>query len=237
MKQDNAGFFKQTFSLDSRTGRVLVEEAGPVRRPATARRFSCVFLSTSAKDAASLNQRLSAAGIRVYLARDAREAELLLAITGAKILLIDIDRTIEPWPEILQTFDESHPGVPKIVLTGHSENAGQRMLPQFALDVVPKPACLGDLLGSLESAHSLEQALNDPQRARERIERVLARIHSTREEPEPEHIRPNVERVDVSSPVSLWHAFRVRLSGMMNKAAHVWWNVVRHQTRDRRSHA
>ena len=117
MKQDKEGSFKLTFSRDNRTGHFLKEEPAPVPLLDAARRFSCVFLSTSVKDAAGLNHQLSAAGIRAYHAGDTREAEVLLAITSAKILLIDIDRTFEPWPEILQKLDESHPNVPKVVLT------------------------------------------------------------------------------------------------------------------------
>lgn len=71
------------------------------------RRFCCVFLSASARGAPTLDRHLSAAGIRVYHASDAREAEMLLAITSARILLIDIDRTFGPWMEILQDLDES----------------------------------------------------------------------------------------------------------------------------------
>ena len=60
-----------------------------------ARRFSCVFLTTSGEGAARLNHQLSQAGIRAYHAVDTREAEVLLALTRAKVLLIDIDRTFE----------------------------------------------------------------------------------------------------------------------------------------------
>jgi hypothetical protein len=46
---------------------------------------------------------------------------MLLAITSARILLIDIDRTFEPWTEILRELDDSHPNMPKVVLTGQDE--------------------------------------------------------------------------------------------------------------------
>ena len=79
MKHNNEGLFKQAFSLDSRTGGLQREDLGDVPLFGATRRFSCIFLSTSTKDAAKLNHHLSAAGIRVYLARDTREAEVLLA--------------------------------------------------------------------------------------------------------------------------------------------------------------
>jgi CheY-like chemotaxis protein len=146
MNQGYDGFFRQTFSLDSRTGRFQQEELGGVPLLNATRRFCCIYLSASAKDAAKLNHHLSAAGIRVYLAHDTREVEVLLAITTARILLIDIDRSIAPWLELLQTLEESHPDVPKIVLTARNESAWSLILPQFAIDVVPKPVHLGDLL-------------------------------------------------------------------------------------------
>ena len=93
---------------------------------------------------------------------------MLLAITSAKILLIDIDRTFEPWPEILQKLDESHPNVPKIVLTARGPDTWFLILSlsHFALDVVPKPAHLGDVIGALECARAIELEINDPERAR-----------------------------------------------------------------------
>jgi FixJ family two-component response regulator len=237
MKHNNEGLFKQTFSLDSRTGRLRREDLSDVRLFDATRRFSCVFLSTSTNDAAKLNQHLSAAGIRVYLARDTREAEVLLAITSAKILLIDIDRTIEPWLELLQTLEESHPDVPKVVLTGRNESAWSLILPQFALDVIPKPVHLGDLLGALESAHSIEEEINDPERAKAKIRQVLATIRSASPEQTSRQLGPNTERTILSTPLRIWHSSRVRLSAMMGKVTHVWWSLVCHRTRKQHSHA
>ncbi len=220
MKQDKEGSFKLTFSRDNRTGHFLKEERAAAPTPATGRRFSCVFLSTSVKDAAGLNYQLSAAGIRAYHAGDTREAEVLLAITSAKILLIDIDRTFEPWPEILKKLDESHPNVPKVVVTARSPEIWFLILSlsHFVLDVVSKPAHLGDLIGALECAHSIELEINDPERAREREMRVMAAIRST------------------VQPRSVWHSIRVRLSAIIVKVTHVWWKFDCHRIRRQHSH-
>ena len=208
------------FSRDNRTGHFLKEE--PASLPDAARRFSCVFLSTSVKDAAALNHQLSAAGIRAYHAGDTREAEVLLAITSAKIVLIDIDRSFEPWPEILQKLDESHPNVPKVVLTARSRDVWFLILSlsNFVLDVVPKPAHLGELIRALECARSVELELNDPERAREREKRVMAAIRST-----------------VHPPHSVWHSLRVRLSAIMVQVTHVWWKFDCHRIRRQHSHS
>ena len=237
MNQDKEGFCRQTISLDSRTARLQHEEFESVPLFDATRRFSCIFLSTSTKDAARLNRHLSAAGIRVYLAHDTREAETLLAITSAMILLIDIDRTIEPWLEILQILGASYPGMPKVVLTARHESAWSLILPRLALDVVPKPVHLGDLLGALESAHSIEEEMNDPKRAEERIRQVLAKIHSASPEQTAKQFRPDIERTIVSTPHSLWRSTLARLSAMMVRVTHVWWKFACHRIRRQDSHA
>ena len=180
-----------------------------------ARRFSCVFLTTSGEGAARLNQQLSQAGIRAYHAADTREAEVLLGITRAKVLLIDIDRTFEPWLEILQKLEESHPRVPKVVLTGRGPDVRSLILSKFALDVIPKPANLGDLFGALECAHSLALEINDPERVREREARVMAAIRSL---PQPR------------TSLAAWRFIRRGVSAMMDRVTHVWWKFGCHRT-------
>jgi DNA-binding response OmpR family regulator len=237
MNQGEDGLFRQTFSLDSRTERFQQEELGGVPLLNATRRFSCIYLSASAKDAAKLNHHLSAAGIRVYLAHDTREAEVLLAITSARILLIDIDRSIEPWLELLQTLEESHPDVPKVVLTARNESAWSLILPQFAIDVVPKPVHLGDLLGALESAHSMVEEINDPERATDRIRRVLATIRCAASEQTSKQLYQSAERAVVSTRSSIRRSVFVRLSAMMDKVTHGWWNFACDRTRKRHSDA
>jgi len=216
MKQNTEGPFKQTVSLDKCIGRLLKEELERVPLFGAAKRFSVVFLSTSAKDALRMHHHLSAAGIRAYHASDAREAELLLVTTSAKILLIDIDRTAEPWRAILQSLGESHPNVPKVVLTARNENIWTLILSHFALDVIPKPAHLGDLFGALEYAHSAQQELNDPERRHERVMRVLKANRPAAQQVTSKHLHPEIGKTTVSIRRSVWYSIRVRLSAMMN---------------------
>ena len=237
MNRENEGAFKQTFSLDNGTGRFLKDELERVPLLDAARRFSCVFLSTSTKDAVRLNHHLAAAGIRAYHAGDTGEAKVLLAITSAKILLIDIDRLFEPWLEILKKLDESHPNVPKVVLTARDESIWSLILSHLALDVVPKPAHLGDLVGALDYAHSVEQELNDPERAHEREMQVLAAIRSAPQAQTSKHLRPKIGRAIVSTPRSIWRSIWVRLSAMMDRVTHVWWKFACHRTRKQHSRA
>ena len=183
---------------------------------AAARRFSCVFLTTSGEGAARLNQQLSRTGIRAYHAVDAREAEVLLGITRAKVLLIDIDRTFEPWLEILQKLEESHPRVPKVVLTGRGPDIRSLILSKFALDVIPKPASLGDLFGALECAQSLALEINDPERVREREARVMGAIRSL---------------AQPRTSVPAWRFIRRSVSAMMDRVTHGWWKFGCHRTR------
>jgi len=188
----------------------------------TARRFSCVFLTTSGEGAARLNQQLSRTGIRAYHAVDAQEAEVLLGITRAKVLLIDIDHTFQPWLEILQKLEESHPRVPKVVLTGRGPDVRSLILSKFALDVIPKPANLGDLFGALECAQSLALEINDPERVREREARVMAAIRSLAQR---------------RTSVAAWHFFRRGVSAMMDRVTHGWWKFGCHRTRNQHAGA
>ena len=105
---------------------------------------------------------------------------MLLAITSAKILLIDIDRTFEPWLEVLQKLEESHPKVPKVVLTGRDPD-------RSVTD--PFPICAGCRSQASPPGRPfrgsgvcpwLELEINDPERAREREARVMAAIRSLR---------------------------------------------------------
>src|SRR5579862_8322827 len=117
MRQGTEGPFKQSFSLDNRTGRFLKQDIPRVPLLPATRRFSCIFLSASAKDAANLNHHLSAAGIRAYHSADTRGVELLLMITKARVLLIDLDCAFEAGLNVLRRLNESHSDVPKVVLT------------------------------------------------------------------------------------------------------------------------
>jgi DNA-binding NarL/FixJ family response regulator len=231
MKQYNKGAFKHTTPQNNRSGGFFKEEFERVPLFQAARRFSCVFLSASPKDAARLNHHLSAAGIRVYHAANTDEVEMLLAITSAKILLIDIDRLLEPWPEILQGLDESHPNYPQIVLTAHDENVWSPIFSHFALDVVPKPAHLGDLLGALEYAHLVEGEINDPERARERQMRVTEAIRAASQPQTSKHLQPNIGR----GRRSVRYSIQVRMSVMMDTVNHVWWKFGHYRTRKRHS--
>jgi DNA-binding response OmpR family regulator len=233
MKLENEGSFKLVFSRDNLTGRFLKADHEPVLL-AAARRFGCVFLTTSATDAATLNRHLSAAGIRAYHAGDTREAAILLAITRAKILLIDIDRTFDPWLETLQQFDEAYPEVPKIVLTARGPDTWSLILSRFALDIVPKPAHLGDLLGALECAHAIAQELNDPERMLQREVRVMSAIRSAAGGDTEMRKRESTYRARVPAAR---RSIQARLSAMMNKVTNVCWKFERHRTRKQHSHA
>ncbi len=231
MKQVTDGPFKQTFSLNHHTGRFLKEDIPPIPLFDATRRFSIIFVSASARDAANLNRHLSAAGIRAYHAADAREVELLLAITRAKALLIDIDCTLEPGLAVLQAIDASHPGLPKVVLTARDANMWSSILPHFALDIVPKPFHLGELLGALEHAHLVERELNDPEQARRREMRIIAAIRTASQAQTLKHIQPNGEKANATFARSIRRSIRARLSAMMDRVTYVWWKFGWHRTR------
>jgi DNA-binding NarL/FixJ family response regulator len=237
MKQLTEGPFKQTFSLDNLTGRFLKEQPPPVPLFQVTRRFSCVFLSASAQEAAKLNTHLSAAGIRAYHAADTREVALLSALTRARILLIDIDCMFEPGLTVLERLDRRYPNLPKVVLTDRDEDLWSLILPGSAVDVVPKPVRLGGLLNALEHAHLVEQELNDPERVRIREMRVMAAIRTASQPGTLKHIHWDSERTTGHMPLSIRHSIRVRLSAMMGRVTHVWRRLGCQRAPKQHSHA
>jgi hypothetical protein len=100
MKQYNKGAFKHTTPQNNRSGGFFKEEFERVPLFQAARRFSCVFLSASPKDAARLNHHLSAAGIRVYHAANTDEVEMLLAITSE---VFDLKPTSERFRDFVES--------------------------------------------------------------------------------------------------------------------------------------
>ncbi len=237
MNEANKGAFHPGFSMDNRTGLFLKHEREHDPSTNFARRFSCVFLSASGKDAVRLSHHLSAVGIRAFHARDIRESEVLLAITSARILLIDIDHTFELWTEILQRLEESHPNVPKVVLTQRHENTWSLICPHLALDVIPKTAHLGDLLDALECAHSVELEINDPQRGKERIRRVLAAIRSGLNPQTSQHLLPKIGRSVGYTPRCTCCSIGAALSAMMGRETYAWWKARCHRSRRQHSRA
>jgi hypothetical protein len=237
MNEANEGAFQPGFLLDNRTGRFLKHELEHAPSTNFARRFSCVFLSASGKDAVRLNHHLSAAGIRAFHARDVRESEALLAITSARILLIDIDHTFELWQKILQRLEEAHPNVPKVVLTQRHENTWSLICSHLALDVISKTAHLGDLLEALECAHSVEREINDPQRGKERIRRVLAAIRSAPKPQTSQHLLPKTGRSVGYTPRCICCSIGAPLSAMMGIETYAWWKARCHRRRRQHSHA
>ena len=66
---------------------------------------------------------------------------------------------------------------------------------------------------------------------------MLAAIRSASPPQTSKHFRPKIERIIVSTPGSFWRSIRVRLSAMMDKVTHVWWNFGCHRARKQHSHA
>jgi hypothetical protein len=93
--------------------------------------------------------------------------------------------------------------VPKVVLTARGPDIWSLILSRFSVDVVPKPAHLGDLLGALELAYFLALEINEPERVRERTDRVLAAIRSAARPRVARHLHRRIGRTLASMARSL----------------------------------
>lgn len=136
------------------------------------RRYSVVFLSTSGKRARKLASLLSVAGIRVHQAATASEMRILLQITSAAVVLIDLANS-EPCEAILGGLAADFPGTCVVVLCPPGAEGAAELYAQGAFEVVVEPARFLDLLTALESAREFHQELSDPVRLESRISAII----------------------------------------------------------------
>jgi DNA-binding NtrC family response regulator len=139
------------------------------------RRYSVVFLSTSGKRASKLASLLSFAGIRVHQASAASEMRILLQITSAAVVLIDL-ANIEPCEEILRGLAADFPEVCAIVLAPPGAEPSAEFYAEGVFEVVVEPVRFLDLLAALESAHDFHQELSDPGRMRSRVDAIIQAV-------------------------------------------------------------
>ena len=138
------------------------------------RRYSVVFLSTSGKRATKLASLLSFAGIRVHQAPTAAEMRMLLQITSAAVVLVDL-ANIKSCGEILRGLAADFPDVGAVVLCPPGAE-GAKFYVDGAFEVVVEPARFLDLLAALESAREFHQELADPARMHSRIDAVMQAV-------------------------------------------------------------
>jgi len=135
-------------------------------------RYSVVFFSTSLGRATKLASVLSVAGIRVHHASSAAEVNILLKLTSAGVVLIDL-HTIGSCCEMVSALAVDFPEVCTVVLSPFDSETSAQLYLEGAWEVVVEPARMLDLLAALESAHELHQQLVDPVRLQSRVSAIM----------------------------------------------------------------
>ena len=142
-------------------------------RTSSSPRYSVVFFSTSVGRATKLANVLSVGGIRVHHASSAAEVKILLKLTSAGVVLLDL-HTIGLWSEILSELTVDFPEVCTVVLSPFNSETSAQLYLEGAWEVVVEPARLLDLLAALESAHELHQQLVDPVLLYSRVSAIMS---------------------------------------------------------------
>jgi DNA-binding NtrC family response regulator len=114
-------------------------------RTSSSRRYAVVFFSRSVRRATKLASLLSLAGIRVHHASTSGEVEILLTITSAGVVLLDL-QTIGSCAEILRELAGDFPEACTVVLSPFDLDTSAQLYAEGAWEVVVEPARLLDLL-------------------------------------------------------------------------------------------
>lgn len=141
-------------------------------RTSSNRRYCVVFFSRSVGRATKLASLLSLAGIRVHHAATSAEVRILLKITSAGVVLLDL-HTIGSCREMLRELAGDFPETCTVVLSPFHAETSAQLYAEGAWEVVVEPARLLDLLAALESAHELNQDLMDPVRLQSRVDAIM----------------------------------------------------------------
>lgn len=148
------------------------DRQGLVERTPSSPRYSVVFFSTSVGRAAKLANVLSVAGIRVHHASSAAEVKILLKLTSAGVVLLDL-HTVGLCGEMLSELAVDFPDVCTVVLSPFDAETSAQLYVDGAWEVVVEPARLLDLLAALESAQELHQQLVDPVQLHSRVNAIM----------------------------------------------------------------
>ena len=120
--------------------------------------FECVFLSSSERDLQTVTRLLKSLGIHVHHAALLEQAELLLTVTDALVLLSDMKFLDGSWTDAQRTLDRLHPHVALVLAV---EDADEQLwidvLEQGVYDLVLRPFSADELRRILQNAHAHAQ--------------------------------------------------------------------------------
>lgn len=117
--------------------------------------FDCVFLSSSEREFQTVTRLLEPAAIRVHHAALLEQADFLLTITDALVLLSDMAFLDGSWTDTRQMLAKLHPRVSLVLAV---EEADEKfwidVLEQGVYDLVLKPFSADELRRILENARA-----------------------------------------------------------------------------------
>ena len=115
----------------------MARNAGEMRQRSP---LHCVYLTRSIRAAVELQSAAMQLSIRVHRAADMKEAQILLRITGAHVILIDLPATREELSTVLHSLDCSCPQEAVVVVASEVDAARWEDVMQFGgFDMVLRP--------------------------------------------------------------------------------------------------
>jgi hypothetical protein len=113
--------------------------------------IECVFLTSSHADVAAVARLVSASGIRIHHARTLEQADFMLLVSGAKVLLADAGAA---WSEAQDMLARVHPGTELVLAVADWSESWA----DAAYEVVQKPFGAEELKRTLTNAHAVARA-------------------------------------------------------------------------------
>ena len=116
--------------------------------------IDCVFLTCFNSEFQVFAVLLGYSGIRLHCAGALEEADFLLKVTGATVLLSDAAFLDGTWYEAAEMLADAHPGVEFVVVLDEAENAfWAATLDRGGWDLALKPLRVGRLREAIRNAH------------------------------------------------------------------------------------
>jgi len=114
-----------------------------------------VFLTPFSPDAETVSRELACTSMRVHHATSLAQAENLLELTQAHVLVAETIFAGGNWEDAVELLSERHPNVALVVTAAHAdERLWAEAINRGAYDLIPKPFYGPELCRILESANS-----------------------------------------------------------------------------------
>lgn len=121
--------------------------------------FDCIFLACSEREQKLVAEIVEPAGIRVHYAATLEEADHLMAVRNATVLLAEAGSGCDKWEAAMEMLNKHHPAAALVLVSGDAdEGFWIDALEKGAYDLVLKPFVGSELRRILENANAHAQA-------------------------------------------------------------------------------